>query len=121
MGLFSKKEDTKHIKEFDVALSNLNTLARKFRVLHFESLGHFGKNFEVQKTPEQLQKERVVFEAHLDVLQQLKLESDRLMSEAFKLVRDETLLTEQDRAEIQKLIAPPRVPTGLKLSSKKSR
>jgi hypothetical protein len=119
MGLFSKKEDTKHIKDFDIALSNLDTLAKKFRVLHFQSLEKFDSNFDKAKTPADIQKERVLFEAHLDILQQLRLEADHLVDEAFKLVRDETTLTEKDRVEIRKIIAPNRDPTKIQMKAKK--
>jgi hypothetical protein len=119
MGLFSKKEDTKNLKEFDIALDNLNALSKKFRALHFKSLEQFEKNFDKEKTSADLQKERVLFEAHLDILQQLRMEADKIVDEAFMLVRDENSLTEKDRLEIRKAIEPKRESTNIKVKSRK--
>lgn len=104
MGLFSKKEDTRYIKEFDDALSQVNALAKQFRDSHFSSLSLFEKNFQKAKSPSDLQKERELFESHLDVLQKLKFQADLLIDEAFKIVRNETALTEKDRVELKRLL-----------------
>lgn len=118
MGLFSKKEDTKHIKDFDIAFSNVQELAHKFRSVHFESLEIFEKNFQKEKSPGDLRKERELFETHMDILQQLKLETDNMMDEAFKILRNETALTEKDRIEIRKLINAKSPSTNIKVSKK---
>jgi hypothetical protein len=106
MGLFSKKEDTRYVNEFDAALTNINALAKQFRDIHFESLTFFDKNFKKEKDPKDLEKERVLFETHLDILQKLKFQSDLMLDEAFKIVRNETALTEKDRQELRKIFQP---------------
>jgi len=118
MGFFSKKEDTRYVKEFDTALSNVDSLARQFRDIHFQSIAHFDKSFQKEKTGADLENERLLFEKHLDVLQKLKFNSDLMIDEAFKLVRNETMLTEKDRVELRKLLQPK---TELKVSKKKSK
>jgi hypothetical protein len=119
MAWFSKKEDTRYINEFDAALSNLNELARQFRDSHFESLEMFDKNFKKEKGTSDLEKERLLFDKHLDILQKMKFNSDLLVDEAFKIVRNETALTEKDRNELRKIIQPTSVAkTGLKVSKK---
>ena len=122
MGLFSKKKDAKNIKDFDIALSNLNSMAQKFRSVHFSSVETFEKNFEKQKTEKDLQNERALFETHLELLQHLKLETDNLLDEALKIVRDETVLTERDRTELRKLLDSKRTAsTNIKVKSKKDK
>jgi hypothetical protein len=64
MGIFSKKEDTKHIKAFDSSLSDLNSLAERFRTIHFQTLESFQKNFEKEKADRDLQKERILSQTH---------------------------------------------------------
>jgi|GEM_PF-3426721 len=118
MGIFSKKEDLRYIKEFDNSLYEINALAGKFRELHFESLDTFNANFEKEKGFSDLEKERVLFEKHLDVLQKLKLNADLLLDEAFKLVRNETVLTEKDRVELRKLLQQKLEPTSISVSVK---
>ncbi len=117
MGLFSKKEDTRYIKEFDEALANINSLAKDFREKHFESISLFQKNFEKKKSGSDLEKEREVFEDHLEVLQKLKFNADNLIDEAVKLVRNETALTEKDRAELRKLLER-KSPTNIQVKKK---
>jgi hypothetical protein len=122
MGLFSKKEDTRYIKEFDTALSNLNEFSKQFRESHFESVNLFDKSFKKEKTPADLEKERVLFEKHLDILQKLKFQSDLLVDEAFKIVRNETALTEKDREALRKLLQPKKTaPTNIKVSKTKKK
>lgn len=104
MGLFSKKEDTRHIKEFDDVLSNMNMLAKEFRLTHFESTEFFEQNFKKEKTASDLEKERTLFERHLEILDKLKFNSDMLVDEAFKIVRNESALTEKDRQELDKIL-----------------
>jgi hypothetical protein len=118
MGFFSKKEDTRYVKEFDAALLNVNSLARQFRELHFQSIKHFGRSFEKEKTPADLENERLLFERHLDVLQKLKFNADVMVDEAFKLLRNETALTEKDRVELRKLLHPPAAKTELRIRRK---
>jgi hypothetical protein len=119
MGIFSKKEDTRYIKEFDVALSNINSLAKQFRDAHFESIAMFERNFQKEKSASDLEKERMLFERHLDTLQKLKFQSDLLIDEAFKLVRNETALTEKDRAELKKILMKKPEQTNIKVSKSK--
>ncbi|MBW2964430.1 hypothetical protein KY363_03130 [Candidatus Woesearchaeota archaeon] len=114
MGLFSKKEDTRYVKEFDVALLEINALAKQFRDIHFESLEMFDRNFKKEKTPQELEKERMIFERHLEVLQKLRFQADILFDEAFRLVRNETALTEKDRQELHRLMEP-REKTSIKV------
>lgn len=121
MGFFSKKEDTRYVKEFDAALSNVDSLARQFRDIHFQSIAHFDKSFQKEKTPADLENERLLFEKHLEVLQKLKFNSDLMIDEAFKLVRNETMLTEKDRVELRKLLQPKSEKTDIKVSKKKKR
>jgi hypothetical protein len=121
MGFFSKKEDTRYVKEFDAALSNVDSLARQFRDIHFQSIEHFDKSFQKENTPADLENERLLFEKHLDVLQKLKFNSDLMIDEAFKLVRNETMLTEKDRVELRKLLQPKSEKTDIKVSKKKKR
>ena len=118
MGLFSKKEDTKHIKDFDMALANLNLFAQKFREVHFASLDQFEKNFQKEKTEHDLRKERAIFDSHLGLLDQMKRETDVLLDEAFKIVRSETMLTEKDRREIQKVLTTKTAPTSISMAKK---
>jgi len=106
MAWFSKKEDTRYIKEFDDALTNLNALAKQFRESHFDSIDFFQKNFEKQKSPTDFQKERELFENHMEILQKIKFNADIMVDEALKLVRNETALTEKDRTELRKIMAP---------------
>jgi hypothetical protein len=119
MGIFSKKEDTRYIKEFDVALNNMNSLAKEFRDAHFDSIGLFEKNFQKEKSASDLEKERIIFEKHLETLQKLKFQSDLLIDEAFKLVRNETALTEKDRVELRKLLMKKSEPTKITISKSK--
>lgn len=109
MGIFSKKEDTRYVKEFDTALSDITELAKQFREIHFESIEHFESHFQREKTPRDLEKERILFDRHLDVLQKLKFNTDLMLDEAFKLVRNETALTETDRIALRKLITQKTV------------
>lgn len=118
MGLFSKKEDTRYIKEFDDALAELNSFAAKFRDSHFESLEMFEKNFRKEKSPSDFHKERELFEQHLDTLQKLKFYSDVVIDEAVKIVRNETALTEKDRVEIRKILEK-KSPTNIQVKSSK--
>ena len=119
MGSFSKKEYTRYIKEFDAALSNIDTLAKQFREFHFEALDLFEKSFKKEKTAKDLESERALFEKHLEVLQKLKFQSDLLVDEAFKIVRNETALTEKDRAELKKVLQPKREsPTSISVKKK---
>ena len=104
MGFFSKKEDKRYIQEFDDALSKINEFAQQFRDAHFDSLAFFGKNFEKEKSKSDLEKERDLFEKHLEIFQKLKFNTDTLIDEAFKLVRNEVALTEKDRQELKKLL-----------------
>ncbi len=121
MGLFSRKEDTKYIKEFDSSLGEILSLAKKFRELHFSSIELFEKNFSESKTPDDLEKERMLFEKHLDILQKLKFQADLLVDEAFKLVRSETALTEADRMELRKiLMSQKEEPTTIAVPAKKA-
>ena len=120
MGLFSKKEDTRHIKEFDDHLSSVNDLAEKFRDVHFDSVELFEKNFKKEKSASDFEKERAMFERHLEILQKLKFSSDMLVDEAFKIVRNESALTEKDRAEIRKILESKSVPaTKIKVGKKR--
>ncbi len=105
MSFFSKKEDMQYIKEFDTALTKINLFAKEFREIHFQSLEAFEKNFEKEKSSNEFMKERQLFESHLKLLQDLKVQTDLLIDEAFKLVRNETALTEKDRVELKKIIA----------------
>ena len=114
MGLFSKKEDTRYIKEFDDALANLNDLAAKFRDSHFASLEMFDKNFKKEKSSSDFHKERELFEEHLEILQKMKFNSDVLIDEALKIVRNETALTEKDRVEIRKILEK-KAPTNIQM------
>jgi len=119
MGLFSKKEDTRYVKEFDSALSSITTLADDFRKSHFESLKMFSANFKKEKNASDLEKERKLFERHMDVLQKLKFQTDLLVDEAFKLVRNESALTDKDRQELLKImVTKPK--TSIKVSKKDS-
>lgn len=119
MGLFSKKEDKRYIQEFDDALSKINELAHQFRDAHFDSLAFFDRNFEKEKSESDLEKERDLFERHLEVLQKLKFNADVLVDEAFKLVRNEVALTEKDRQELKKLLAStPLQKTEIKVNNK---
>jgi hypothetical protein len=118
MGLFSKKEDTRYIKEFDTALSNINLIAGEFRQVHFDSIELFDKNFKKEKSADDLQKERVLFENHLSLLQKLKFQTDILVDESLKIVRNETALTEKDRQEMRRIFEP-KEKTGIKVSGKK--
>ncbi|MFC1741440.1 hypothetical protein ACFL3V_02805 [Nanoarchaeota archaeon] len=106
MGLFSKKEDTRYIKEFDTALQGINAISTQFREAHFQSLEMFQKNFEKEKTSEEFEKERLLFERHMDMLKQLKLNTDIMVEEAFKIVRNETALTEKDRKQLHSIMEP---------------
>ncbi|MBU2561838.1 MAG: hypothetical protein KKD17_06070 [Nanoarchaeota archaeon] len=119
MAWFSKKEDTRYIKEFDDALLQIDALAKQFRDSHFDSLALFEKNFQKEKSPSDLQKERELFESHLDVLQKLKFQTDLLIDEAFKIVRNETALTEKDRVEMKRMLQPGgSQKTGIKVGKK---
>ncbi len=117
MSLFSKKEDTRYIKEFDSALDSINTIAKEFRESHFETLKMFGNNFKKEKGRSDLEKERKLFERHMEVLQKLKFQTDFLVDEAFKLVRNESALTDKDREELLKIMAP-KPKTGIKVAKK---
>ena len=64
-----------------------------------------------------LEKERVLFENHLDILQKLKFQSDLLLDEAFKIVRNETALTEKDRQELRRIFEPKQK-TGISVAGK---
>ena len=119
MGLFSRKDDTRYLAEFDDSLSNINGLAKQFREVHFESVELFEKNFKKEKTVSDMEKERALFEKHLDILQKLKFYSDLLIDEAFKIVRNESALTEKDRQELQKLLEKRAVPTSIKVGKKR--
>jgi hypothetical protein len=121
MGWLSKKEDTRYVKEFDSALSNINSLAKQFREAHFESIEHFQKSFQKEKSASDMERERLLFEKHLDILQKLKFNSDLLVDEAFKLVRNESALTEKDRADLRKMLAPPSAPTNITVGKKKKK
>ena len=118
MSWFSKKKDTQYIEEFNSALSEINNLAENFRDSHLESVKLFEANFQKAKGPEDFEKERRLFEKHLDTLQQLKLQTDLLIDEAFKIVRNETALTERDRKELKKIIQPAKK-TSIKVKQKK--
>jgi len=119
MALFSKKEDTRYVKEFDDSLSKINDLAKEFRDVHFESVKLFEKSFKKEKRTADLEKERALFEQHLEILQKLKFYSDLLVDEALKIVRNETALTEKDRQELRKIIEKKAVPkTKIKVSKK---
>ncbi|MBW2971804.1 hypothetical protein KY359_02095 [Candidatus Woesearchaeota archaeon] len=118
MGWFSKKEDTRYIQEFDSALSQINAFAKQFRDSHFQSLELFDKNFQKEKSASDLQKERELFESHLDVLQKLKFNCDLLIDESLKIVRNETALTEKDRVELKKMLQPASRPTKISVSKK---
>jgi hypothetical protein len=104
MGIFSKKEDKKYIQEFDAALSKINDLAARFRQKHFESLACFDDNFKKEKKESDFEKERIIFESHLELMQELKTQTDLLINEAVKIVRNFTDLTEKDRAELRKIL-----------------
>ncbi|MFH1064805.1 MAG: hypothetical protein V1729_07000 [Candidatus Woesearchaeota archaeon] len=117
MGLFSKKEDTRYVKEFDNALHSIDSLAKEFRESHFASLTMFGANFRKDKDASDLEKERKLFERHMEVLQKLKFQTDLLVDEAFKIVRNESALTEKDRQELMKIMAP-KPKTGIKVPKK---
>jgi hypothetical protein len=117
MGIFSKKEDTRYVNEFDSALTNINALAKQFRDVHFESLNLFDKNFKKEKSETDLEKERILFENHLDILQKLKFQSDLLLDEAFKIVRNETALTEKDRQELRRILQA-KEKTGISVQGK---
>ena len=121
MGFFSKKEDTRYIKEFDSALANINSLSNDFRNAHFESVELFEKNFQKEKSASDFDRERMLFERHLEVLQKLKFQSDLLIDEAFKLVRNETMLTEKDRIELRKILAKKAEPTNIKVGKAKKK
>lgn len=121
MGFFSKKEDTRYVKDFDESLAKIGSLARQFREAHFDSLELFEKNFKKEKTPGDLEKERLLFERHLDILQKLKFSSDLLIDEAFKLVRNESALTEKDRDELRKILMKKSEPTNIKVSRQKKK
>jgi hypothetical protein len=119
MAFFSKKEDKRYIQEFDDALSNINELAQQFRDAHFDSLAFFERNFEKEKSGSDLEKERDLFEKHLEVLQKLKLNTDILIDESFKLVRNEVALTEKDRQDLKKLLeSTPLQKTKIKVNKK---
>lgn len=118
MAFFSKKEeDIRYITEFDSALANINAISNDFRQVHFESLALFQKNFKAEKSPDDFQKERLLFENHLEILQKLKFQADTLLDEALKIVRNETALTEKDRAELQRIFLP-KEKTGIKVGKK---
>lgn len=117
MAWFSKKEDTKHIKHFDYALNNVVKLADRFRTIHFSTLEVFENNFKKEKKEGDLQKERVLFESHMDMLHQLKLEVDNMMSEAHKIVSNETQLTQKDRDALKKIMQK-KDNTNIKVSKK---
>lgn len=119
MGLFSRKEDTRYIKDFDDHLHNIYELARQFREVHFDSVELFEKNFKKEKTVSDMEKERATFEKHLDILQKLKFNSDMLIDEAFKIVRNESALTEKDRQELAKILEKKTVPTRISVGKKK--
>lgn len=119
MGLFSRKEDTKRIKEFDDYLSGINDLAEQFRSVHFDSIELFERNFKKEKTVSDIEKERAVFEKHLDILQKLKFNADMLVDEAFKIVRNESALTDKDRKELARLMEKRPSPTRIKVGGKK--
>jgi hypothetical protein len=121
MGIFSKKEDTRYIKEFDQTLVNIESLSRQFRDAHFESISLFENNFQKEKSASDLEKERLLFERHLEILQKLKFQTDLLIDEAFKLVRNETALTEKDRVELRKLLMKKSEPTDIKVSRPKGK
>jgi len=122
MGFFKKSEDTRYVKEFDTALSNINEFAKQFRDIHFESIEHFEKSFQKEKSVNDLEKERMLFDKHLDVLQRLKFNSDVMIDEAFKLVRNESALTEKDREDLRKLLQPKAVErTNIKVVKAKKR
>lgn len=104
MGIFSKKEDKRYIKEFDDALSNINDIAARFRQKHFESVACFDDNFKKEKKESDFEKERIIFESHLELMQGLKAQTDILINEALKIVRNFTNLTEKDRAELKKIL-----------------
>jgi adenylate kinase len=119
MGLFSRKEDTRHIKEFDDYLHDIHELAKQFREVHFGSVELFERNFKKEKTVSDMEKERALFEKHLDILQKLKFNSDLLIDEAFKIVRNESALTEKDRQELAKILEKKAVPTRISVGKKK--
>lgn len=117
MGLFSSKEDTRYIAEFDAALKKINSLSADFRQLHFLSLSMIDKNFQKEKSRRDLEKERKLFEQHLDTLQKMKHQTDILLDEAIKIVRNESAITERDRDELHKLLSVPK-PTGIMVKKK---
>ena len=118
MAIFSKKEDTRYVKEFDTALDNIDFLGKEFREIHFRSITAFEDNFQKEKSARDLEKERLLFEKHLGVLQKLKHQTDVLLDEALKIVRNETALTERDRDSLHKMMARD-APTRLKMTKKK--
>ncbi|NQU79402.1 hypothetical protein HQ545_06565 [Candidatus Woesearchaeota archaeon] len=119
MSLFSKKVDTLYVKEFDNAITNINSFASKFHELHVASLKSFQDNFKKEKGTAELEKERARFEKQLDILQKLKFNCDLLLDESVKMLRNETALTEKDRVDLRN-ITRPRSPTGIKVQTKSS-
>ncbi len=113
MGLFSKKvkkDDKILLKEFRSCLKEINSLADDFRLYHSKSMELFEHNFTKKKTAKDMEQERLLFEKQFDALQKLKFQTDLLVDEGFRLIRNEAVLTEKDRVDMKlKVPTPPKV------------
>lgn len=103
MKLFSFKKDTKYIREFDITKEKLDKLVDRFREEHFKSVYLFKQNWTKEKSPSDLEKERKTFEKGLELLKDLKDQSDTLIKEASKLLKFENILTAKDKEELKKI------------------
>lgn len=96
MGLLSRlktKEQNRHpsLEEFDISKQNLDNLMDEFRQLHLESMTCYAMNWTRVKSPQSLAHERDNFERQLEILKRMKSESDRILVEAKKLVKFNSL------------------------------